>query len=332
MAATTDYNDVGQEEELDDATRVVLLEQQKDSLVAGLVPEIKDGEIVIPTQAQNFEIGECLGKGTFAEVYIARNKTSGKLVALKASVFDGKSSVAREIAGMRLIGKHKYCVGLRSFFPMDNLSVLEVDLVEGGTDLFQHLEMASLSGELSEFFAQQIFHGITLGLAHCHSRGVVHRDIKPENVLVRRSTTDPNVLRVKLIDFGLCDFFDPSLPELKTCTTFVGSIDFSAPEVVKCALEDGKPQLYDGMAADMWPVGVILFESLYWKYPFHRDLRIASVQSGTPQAPLEFPVRSPDCTLEFKDLCSALVEEDPAVRLSAAAAMAHPWANMVFSA
>jgi serine/threonine protein kinase len=153
----------------------------------------------------------------------------------------------------------------------------------------------------------------------------VFTSIKPENILVRASTKNPQNLRVKLIDFGLCDFVDPTAVGERTCTTFVGSLDFCAPEVIQCALlegVEGADVAYDGVKADSWPVGAILFECLFWKYPFLRDQRIGALRAGLQQPSLVFPT---ECTDQFKDLCYQLMDEDPARRLSMEEAMTHPW-------
>jgi calcium/calmodulin-dependent protein kinase kinase 2 len=150
--------------------------------------------------------------------------------------------------------------------------------------------------------------------------------VKPENILVHTSTKNPHNVGVKLIDFGLCDFVDPTAVGEKTCTTFVGSLDFCAPEVIQCALRvEGVGAAYDGVKADSWPVGAILFECLFWKYPFLRDQRISALRAGLAQPSLRFPG---ECTDQFKDICCRLMDEDPGRRLSMDDAMEHPWARL----
>ena len=89
-------------------------------------------------------------------------------------------------------------------------------------------------------------------VAHCHGRGVVHRDLKPENLLL-----DGN-MDIKLTDFGLSALVKPGVLLKVPC----GTPAYSAPELIS-------RQPYDGTRADVWSLGVLLYQMLHGTLPFH---------------------------------------------------------------
>jgi hypothetical protein len=103
-------------------------------------------------------------------------------------------------------------------------------------------------------------------LAYMHSENIIHRDVKPENTLVAEDGC------ALLADFGLsmdCGLERPA--------TRLGTLDYMAPEVLRCPDKDasappGAPQLYDGKV-DSWAVGVLAFEVLVGRAPFEQECK-----------------------------------------------------------
>lgn len=88
---------------------------------------------------------------------------------------------------------------------------------------------------------------------HIHSRNIAHRDIKPENLLL-----DEN-FKIKLCDFGWASEMDSKKPRYSICGTF----EYMPPEV---AHEDSHT-----LAADMWSLGILLYEMLHGHAPFRAN-------------------------------------------------------------
>lgn len=110
-----------------------------------------------------------------------------------------------------------------------------------GSQLTDRIGRNGIKVELAAHYFEQIIDGI----GYCHSNFVVHRDIKVENIMIDSENN------VKIIDFGLANFFD----QKNALKTFCGSLQYSAPEIMR-----GDP--YIGPEVDIWSIG-ILFTSTF---------------------------------------------------------------------
>ncbi|CAE7363263.1 unnamed protein product [Symbiodinium natans] len=135
-----------------------------------------------------------------------------------------------------------------------------VDVVETEEELclvLEHLGGGSLDhiivrGPLREEQASDVFRQIAEGLQHMHSRGFAHGDLKPANILL----SDAQHLQVKLADFGHSKVVNDVLT-----ADIVGTPLYMAPELFA-------RQAFDARAADLWSLGVILYELLTMHCPF----------------------------------------------------------------
>lgn len=106
-------------------------------------------------------------------------------------------------------------------------------------------------------------------LAYLHASGIVHRDIKPENILVSDAGT------LLLADFGLSIRARDDRP-----VTRVGTLDYMAPEVVRCPRKSHSEQwkecddLVYGSAVDIWALGVLVYELIVGTAPFAAVRRV----------------------------------------------------------
>jgi len=104
--------------------------------------------------------------------------------------------------------------------------------------------------------AIKIFENLCAAIFYMHKKGFVHRDIKPENLL---KCYDPDGEIWKLCDFGFSDYSSKRFSKIK------GTLEFISPEAVIASDTD---ETYEGMPADIWAMGVFLYELLYLKSPF----------------------------------------------------------------
>ncbi|GAA5911587.1 uncharacterized protein JCM6883_002414 [Sporobolomyces salmoneus] len=228
----------------------------------------------------DYDVVKLLGKGAFSRVALAQKRPEEKEVALK--LMERKScegnermriSVLREVEVLKNIS-HPSLVTLSSSFLTPLYTVLVLDYCPGG-ELFDFL--AEFHSSLTEGLARRMFGELCDAVGWMHRVGLVHRDIKLENILlttrlfplpIAGSTNPLDHLPsrfLKLTDFGLSRFLNPSSPLLQTRC---GSEAYAAPELLM-----GK--LYDGTATDSWAVGVVLYAIATGGLPFVEEEEVS---------------------------------------------------------
>jgi eukaryotic-like serine/threonine-protein kinase len=211
-----------------------------------------------------------LGSGGMGHVWLARDERTGLDVSLKIIAREGKAGhraerEARAAAALR----HPRCQRILSLAHDLSHVYIAYEYIPGRT-----LREALRSGEIDDRAALQVASQISDALAHAHARGIVHRDVKPSNVLLAESDR----VDVRLLDFGLAQ-----MAEFDTLTALgdvPGTLAYISPERLH-----GRPATE---AADVWSVGVLLWEALAGQHPFWGgDLVETShrIQGGAP--PLE---------------------------------------------
>jgi Protein kinase domain len=239
-----------------------------------------------------------LGSGGSGSVWLARDETTGLDVALKIVPREGKAATRAEreaLAAARL--RHERC--LRAYgLERDSRNVyIAYEYVPGQT-----MRQALRAGALNDADSVEAAAQILEGLAHAHARGIVHRDVKPSNVLV----AEGGELSVRLLDFGLAQLAEE---ESLTATGDVpGTLAYVPPE--RLHGEPGEP------AADVWAVGVLLWEALAGWHPFWNGSLLETARRiETGASPLA-QVR-PDLPRPLCALIDRMLALDPAVRPAA---------------
>ena len=234
-----------------------------------------------------FEILGELGKGAMGTVYRARDPVLNRQVALKTvapallSQSDSRARFHREAqAAARLT--HPNIVTIYELGEAeDGTLFIAMELLEG-TDL-AHL----LAGEtpLTRDQKVRVVVDICRGLDYAHKQGVVHRDVKPANVRVTADWT------VKIVDFGIARLADAA--NMTQTGLVLGTPSYMAPEVLESGRVDYR--------ADMWAVGVILYELLSGQRPFESQTIPALIYKVVHESPRPLDARA-------LGLPSALVE------------------------
>ncbi|MGB2873923.1 MAG: serine/threonine-protein kinase [Gaiellaceae bacterium] len=245
-----------------------------------------------------------LGSGGSGSVWLARDERTGLEVALKIVPREGKAATRAEreaLAAARL--RHERC--LRAYgFERDSRNVyIAYEYVPGQT-----LREALRAGELNDPAAVEAAAQVLEALAHAHARGIVHRDVKPSNVLV----AEEDQLSVRLLDFGLAQLAEE---ESLTATGDVpGTLAYVPPERLKG--ESGGPP------ADVWAVGVLLWEALAGWHPFWNGSLLETarrIETGaTPLAELRPDLPRPLCALVDRMLALDPAARPPAAQLALA--------------
>jgi Protein kinase domain len=191
-----------------------------------------------------------LGSGGSGSVWLARDEASGLDVALKIVPREGKPAARaeREAATAARL-RHRNCLRAFALAHDERHVYIAYEFVPGQT-LRQHMRAGTLDDSGIVEAAAQVLDG----LAHAHANGIVHRDVKPSNVLLE----DGERIHARLSDFGLAQF-----EEAETLTAqgdVPGTLAYISPERLH-----GRPGT---PSADVWAVGVLLWEALAGRHPF----------------------------------------------------------------
>ena len=239
-----------------------------------------------------------LGTGGTGSVWLARDERNGLDVALKIVPREGKaaSRAEREAeAAARL--RHPGCQRAYGFGRDAGHVYIAYEYTPGRT--FRELLRG---GELDDRAAIEASAQVLEGLAHAHARGIVHRDVKPSNVLL----TDGDGVSARVLDFGLAQ-----IPEAETLTAVgdvPGTLAYIAPE--RLAGETATA------AADVWAVGVMLWEALAGRHPFWQSSLLETARAIERGAEPLATMR-PDLPKALLAAVDRALDLDPARRPSA---------------
>lgn len=259
-----------------------------------------------------YEIGEKLGDGGMAVVYRARDRQTGRDVALKMMrTQPGSTALKRFQREFRAISamRHANCLEVFDLHESPQGAYFTMELFGGRslTSLRRHALPVRVRGLLQAAEA----------VDYIHSQGIIHRDIKPSNLLVQTAFEGEEILEllVKLADFGLARFVNaPS--SLTTKGGFVGTLLYSAPEQISNELLDHR--------VDLYALGVVCYELLTGRHPFedHRDDDVRGLmQSHLNRMPERMRTFAPELPEELDQAVMALLAKQPVDRPTSASAL-----------
>lgn len=261
----------------------------------------------MPDRIGKFEILRSLGQDAMGEVFLARDTTLGREVALKTirpqadaeALGDLKARFAREAqaaAGLH----HPNVVTIYEFGEADGLLYFAMEVVEGPSLESLLRRQALAPRAFLEAMAQ-----VCDGLQAAHQKGIVHRDIKPANLMIAREG-ERSV--AKILDFGVAK----SLGQEATQTGMVvGTLAYMAPEY----LSRGQAT----PSADLFAVGVILYEGLAGHRPFQGDTNGSLIYCILNEpAPELDPARLEGLSPALRDLVLRALAKDPLERFASA--------------
>ena len=258
---------------------------------------------------------ECLGIGGMGEVYRATNVSLGRKVAIKLL---NKEHTANEDDVLRFLREARAAAAVRHPNVVDVFDVARDDdgtpfIVQellSGEDLEQYLG-ASRGGKIGALEALEIMIPVTEAVAAAHARDVVHRDLKPANIFLAR---EGNKIIPKVLDFGACLYQTVGALSAKEQRMLIGTPHYMAPEQITTA-QDVDPR------ADVWAMGVILYEMLVGLTPFEaEDANAVLKLVRTRAVPLLRKV-APAAPEALEDLVQRCLERDRKKRFPNAAAV-----------
>tara|TARA_R110002111_G_scaffold7432_1_gene29615 strand:- start:1057 stop:5052 length:3996 start_codon:yes stop_codon:yes gene_type:complete len=279
----------------------------------GLTPSesLSSGKLFL----DRFQLQQKLGHGGFGSVYEAYDILLGRSVALKVP-HPGANDDTRQrfLSEARAAGKlrHNHIVTVFDGGDTDGTLYIVCELIDGN-DLAQRIKNCSPSlKQLISWVRDAAY-----GLAYAHREGVVHRDIKPANLLVSSDN------RILVADFGLARRCDDN-----SSLTIDGSV-FGTPAYMSPEQAVGNTAGI-GPASDQYNLGVVLYELLTGRLPFHGNniqQILYQIQNQEAPAPRTLHAAVPE---DLEAICLKSMSRDPSDRysdLDAFAADLQRWLN-----
>ncbi|XP_041059638.1 aurora kinase C-like [Carcharodon carcharias] len=251
----------------------------------------------------DFEIGRPLGKGKFGNVYLARERQSRFILALKV-LFKSQLEKAgvehqlrREVEIQSHL-RHPNILRLFGYFHDASRVYLILEYAPRG-ELYKELQRC---GKFDDGRSATYMSELADALVYCHSKKVIHRDIKPENLLLGANG------ELKIADFG----WSVHAPASRRAT-LCGTLDYLPPEMIEGKMHDEK--------VDLWSLGVLCYEFLVGHPPFEAADRQETFRRIS-KVDLKFPSF---ITEGAKDLITRLLKHNPNQRLPLKDVLEHLW-------
>jgi len=251
-----------------------------------------------------YEIISELGGGGMARVYRGQDRLLNRNVTIKilkeqyASDEDFLKRFHKEAQAVASLS-HNNVVSIYDVGQEDDLHYLIMEYVEGST----LKKVISENAPLSPLYAIDIAVQICDALEHAHENGFVHRDIKPHNILITRNG------RVKVTDFGIAQAVNEATMAYNGTT--IGSIHYLSPEQARGEVT--------GPAADIYSLGIVLYEMLTGKLPFNGETPVAVAIKHLQENPRPVREINQEIPPALEQVVMRALEKEPARRYASAA-------------
>jgi WD40 repeat protein len=262
-----------------------------------------------------YEILGELGRGGMGVVYEARQKTLGRLVALKMVLVGGHAgpderarfrTEAEAIARLQ----HPNIVQIHEVGEYAGLPFLCLEFCPGGS-----LDRKLAGTPLPPRQAAALAETLARAMAAAHAKGVVHRDLKPANVLLAEDGTP------KITDFGLAK--QVGAARQTASGAVLGTPSYMAPE------QTGSRREEIGPAADVYALGAILYELLTGRPPFRATTPVDTVLQVLHDEPVRPRQLQPKVPRDLETICLKCLQKDPRKRYAGASALADDLARFL---
>ena len=240
-------------------------------------------------QINNLILYKEIGKGAVGKVYLAKDKETNKVIAVKVipqKNFKNEKSIKSFQKTIKLIHKlnHKNLTKLVGFEKTKHNFYVALEY-SNGLNLYDYLQnymKQNNNNPLEESIVKKIIIQVAKGIKHLHNQNIIHRDIKLENILINYDDSeyekklenltdlnevsplilslDSNNFTIKIADFG----FSRELNENNVASTICGTPISMAPDIIQCD-ENHK---YNN-SVDFWSLGTVMYELLIGKPPFY---------------------------------------------------------------
>jgi serine/threonine protein kinase/beta-lactam-binding protein with PASTA domain len=230
--------------------------------------------------AGRYQIGELLGRGGMADVHLGLDARLGRKVAIKLL----KPSLANDPAFRTRFRQEAQAAARMAHPTIVRVYDAGEEIARDSTGrelqvpfiVMEHVEGHLLKdlvarGPMSAEQAVHIVDGILTALEYSHRAGVVHRDIKPGNVMVTSTG------QVKVMDFGIARAISDSSATIAQTSAILGTAQYFSPEQARGEAVDARTDLYS--------TGVVLYELLTGRPPFHGETAVATAYQHVSETP-----------------------------------------------
>ncbi|MGA4840767.1 Stk1 family PASTA domain-containing Ser/Thr kinase [Streptomyces sp. G45] len=256
-----------------------------------------------------YELGQVLGRGGMAEVYLAHDTRLGRTVAVKTLRVDlardpsFQARFRREAQSAASLN-HPAIVAVYDTGEdyVDGVSIpyIVMEYVDGST----LRELLHSGRKLLPERAMEMTIGILQALEYSHRNGIVHRDIKPANVMLTRNG------QVKVMDFGIARAMGESGMTMTQTAAVIGTAQYLSPEQAKGEQVDARSDLYS--------TGCLLYELLTVRPPFVGDSPVAVAYQHVREEPQAPSVFDNEITPEMDAIVLKALTKDPDYRYQSA--------------
>jgi WD40 repeat protein/tRNA A-37 threonylcarbamoyl transferase component Bud32 len=253
----------------------------------------------------DYELLEVIARGGMGVVYKARQVSLNRLVALKM-ILKGELATERDVARFRAEAEaaanldHPHVVPIHGVGEHDGQHYYAMRFIEGTSLTRRPRSDARQEAGLVATVARAVY--------HAHQHGILHRDLKPSNILV-----DPAGVPY-VADFGLAKRVDADR-SLTESGALVGTPRYMAPEQAA-----GRKDLT--VAADVYSLGVVLYERLTGQAPFTGEAVLEVLRQVREAEPPRPSSLMPGLDRDLETICLKCLEKDPAKRYASAEALA----------
>lgn len=256
-----------------------------------------------------YELGQVLGRGGMAEVYLAHDTRLGRTVAVKTLRADlardpsFQARFRREAQSAASLN-HPAIVAVydtgEDYIDGVSIPYIVMEYVDGST----LRELLHSGRKLLPERAMEMTIGILQGLEYAHRNGIVHRDIKPANVMLTRNG------QVKVMDFGIARAMGDSGMTMTQTAAVIGTAQYLSPEQAKGEQVDARSDLYS--------TGCLLYELLTVRPPFVGDSPVAVAYQHVREEAQAPSVFDPEITPEMDAIVLKALVKDPDYRYQSA--------------
>jgi tetratricopeptide (TPR) repeat protein/predicted Ser/Thr protein kinase/TolB-like protein len=250
-----------------------------------------------------YEILKVLGQGGMGTVYKARDRELDRVVALKVirPELTGHPKILQRFKQELILARqvtHKNVIRIFDLGSADGVKYITMEFIEG-RDVSSLMEERKLAPDETVRIMRQVCHALDAA----HTEGVIHRDLKPQNIMIDERG------KVCVMDFGLARSME--MPGLTQTGAMLGTPAYMSPEQAKGQPIDAR--------SDLFAFGIIFYEALTGKLPFHADSVLGSLLKRTQEPASPVTSANPNVPQPISDLVQKCLAIDSAMRYQSAA-------------
>lgn len=262
-----------------------------------------------------YRLGQLIGRGGMAEVYVALDNRLGRTVAIKIM----RADLANDKIFLSRFRREAHSVA-----QMNNPNIVNIydsgeetiTLENGQVEHLPYLVMEYVHGQplrdiikangpLSQRDTEHVMIGLLSALEYSHRMGIIHRDIKPGNIMISEQGV------VKVMDFGIARALDDSATTMTQSQGVVGTAQYLSPEQARGANLD--------MRSDIYSAGCVLYEMLTGKPPFTGDSAVAIAYQHVSEVATPPSTVVPGLPAMWDSICAKAMAKDRQNRYATAA-------------